>query len=166
MQSSTRAGQLNLRYDMFVSRFGAVNDSANRRAFRGDPDYPLLCSLEDYNDETKRAEKTAIFRERTIQQARAPQAAETPKDALVLVLNETGRVDLPRMEALLSRPPEEFLPELKGLLYRNPQTEQWETDDQYLSGDVRVKLENARAAASNDANYQENVTALGGGAAG
>jgi N12 class adenine-specific DNA methylase/adenine-specific DNA methylase len=152
--------ELNLRYDSFSARFGPVNDTANRRAFRGDPDYPLLCSLEDYNDETKRAEKTAIFRERTIQQAHAPQAAENPKDALVLVLNETGRVDLQRMERLLSRSPDEFLPELKGLLYRNPQTEQWETDDQYLSGDVRTKLENARAAAGKDAAYMGNVTAL------
>jgi N12 class adenine-specific DNA methylase len=64
------------------------------------------------------------------------------------------------MEALLSRPREEFLPELKGLVYRNPQTEQWETDDQYLSGDVRTKLQNARAAAATDPTYQENVTAL------
>lgn len=152
--------QLNLQYVVFVSRFGAVNDSANRRAFRSDPDYPLLCSLEDYNDETKRAEKTAVFRERTIQHAQAPRAAEMPKDALVLVLNETGRVDVPRMEALLSGPPEEFLPELSGMLYRNPQTERWETDDQYLSGDVRVKLEQARAAAAGDARFSANVTAL------
>ena len=151
---------LNLQYDVFVSRFGAVNDSANRRAFRADPDYPLLCSLEDYNDETKRAEKTAIFRERTIQQAQPPRAAETPKDALVLVLNETGRVDVEHMEMLLSRPPEEFLSELKGLLYRNPQTDGWETDDQYLSGHVREKLGNARAAAAKDARFHENVTAL------
>ncbi len=152
--------QLNLQYDVFVSRFGAVNENANRRAFRTDPDYPLLCSLEDYSEETKRAEKTAIFRERTIQQAQTPRVAETPKDALVIVLNETGRVDLGRMEALLSRPPEEFLPEMKGLLYRNPQTEQWETDDLYLSGDVRTKLENARAAASTDPTFAENVSAL------
>ena len=61
---------------------------------------------------------------------------------------------------LLGRPPEDFLPELKGLIYRNPQTEQWETDDQYLSGDVRAKLAEARAAASSDASYHENVTAL------
>jgi hypothetical protein len=86
--------QLNFAYDHFVSRFGAINESANRRAFRWDPDLPLLCSLEDYNDETKRAAKTAIFRERTIQQALRPRAAETPQDALVLALNETGRADL------------------------------------------------------------------------
>ena len=78
--------QLNFVYDHFVSRFGAINESANRRAFRWDPDLPLLCSLEDYNDETKQAAKTAIFRERTIHSKRSdPQAAETPQDALVLV---------------------------------------------------------------------------------
>jgi N12 class adenine-specific DNA methylase len=151
---------LNSQYDHFISRFGAINDTANRRAFRGDPDLPLLCSLEDYNDETKKALKTAIFRERTIHQTKIAQAAETPQDALVLTLNEMGRVDFARMEMLLSRPPEEFIPELKGMVYRNPQTERWETEDQYLSGDVRAKLEDARAAASANPDYQENVTAL------
>jgi N12 class adenine-specific DNA methylase len=152
--------QLNLQYDLFVSRFGPINESANRRAFRGDPDLPLLCSLEDYNEETRKAAKTAIFREGTIQKPRSAQAAETPKDALVLTLNEAGRVDLDRMEVLLRRPREEFLPELKGLIYRNPQSEEWETEDQYLSGNVRTKLENARAAAAADSSYQENVIAL------
>ncbi|MGI8436942.1 MAG: hypothetical protein ACR2NX_08575, partial [Chthoniobacterales bacterium] len=52
--------QLGLIYDQFVSRFGAINESANRRAFRGDPDLPLLCSLEDYDHDTKRATKAAI----------------------------------------------------------------------------------------------------------
>ncbi len=152
--------QLNLHYDQFVSRFGAINGSANVRAFDGDPDLPLLRSLEDYNAETQRAQKAAIFRERTIQQARPLLAAETPRDALILSLNATGRMDLEHMERLLSRPPEEFLPELKGLIYRNPQTEQWETDDQYLSGDVRAKLRDAQAAAMADPAYQENIAAL------
>jgi N12 class adenine-specific DNA methylase len=151
---------LNSQYDHFVSRFGPVNDSANQRAFRGDPDLPLLSSLEDYDEETRKAVKTAIFRERTIHQTKVAQAAETPQDALVLTLNETGRVDLARMEMLLSRPPEEFLPKLKGMVYRNPQTEGWETDDQYLSGDVRAKLADARAATTANPDYQENVTAL------
>ena len=54
------------------------------------------------------------------------------------------------MEALLGRSPEQFLPELKGLVFRNPETREWETDDQYLSGDVRAKLVDARAAAATD----------------
>jgi N12 class adenine-specific DNA methylase len=151
---------LNFQYDHFVSRFGAVNENANRRAFRGDPDLPLLCSLEDYNDETKKAVKTSIFRERTIHQPKAAVVAETAQDALVLALNETGRADLAHMEMLLRKPPEEFLPELKGMVYRNPQTERWETEDQYLSGDVRSKLEDARAASAANPEYRENVTAL------
>src|SRR6266511_3175 len=69
--------RLNFAYDQFVARFGAINQSANRRAFRGDPDLPLLCSLEDYNPDIKRAAKAAIFHERTIQKARLPFAAES-----------------------------------------------------------------------------------------
>ena len=61
--------------------------------------------------------------------------------------NEKGRVDLDYMETLLNRRAEEFLPDLKGLVFQNPETEQWETEDQYLSGDVRAKLTAARAAA-------------------
>jgi N12 class adenine-specific DNA methylase len=152
--------RLNLVYDQFVARFGAINESANRRAFRGDPDLPLLCSLEDYNSDTKRAAKAAIFDERTIQKARRTIAAESAADAVVFSLNEKGRVDLPYMETLLGCRPEQFLPELKGLVFHNPETEQWETEDQYLSGDVRAKLTTARAAALAQPHYVENVSAL------
>jgi N12 class adenine-specific DNA methylase len=152
--------QLNFAYDSFVARFGAINQSVNRRAFRGDPDLPLLCSLEDYNPDTNRATKTAIFHDRTIAKARRPSAAESPQDALVFSLNEKGRVDLDYMQTLLGRPVEEFLPELKSLIFHNPETEHWETEDQYLSGDVRSKLAKAREAATTDPRYIENVTAL------
>lgn len=151
---------LSFQYDVCILRHGPVNSSPNRRAFRADPDYPLLCSLEDYNEETKRATKTVIFRERTIQRAQAPRTAETPKDALILSLNQTGRVTLAHIESLLDKPREEILPELKGLIFRNPQTEEWETDDEYLSGEVRTKLQQARIAAERDASYAENVAAL------
>ena len=152
--------RLDERYDQFIVRFGPVNDLANARAFRGDPDFPLLRSLENYDEETKRATKTAIFTERTIHQSQAPRAAESAQDALVLTLNATGRVDLEHMEGLLGRPAEAFLPELKSLLYRNPQTEAYETEDRYLSGNVRAKLAAAQAAAESDPAYRENVVAL------
>ncbi len=124
--------RLNLAYDQFVARFGSINESANRRAFRGDPDLPLLCSLEDYNPDTNRAKKAAIFHERTIQKPRRTVVAESAADALVFCLNEKGRVDLAYMETLLGCHTEQFLPELKGLVFHNPETEQWETEDQYL----------------------------------
>ncbi len=151
---------LNRRYDQFVSRFGPINTLANRRAFAADPDYPLLCSLESYDHDTKRASKTAIFRERTIHSAAPVRTAETAKDALVITLNERGHVDLERMASLLGKEVDDLVPELKGLVFLDPETDRWETDDSYLSGDVREKLAMARRAAGKDPRFQENVEAL------
>ena len=55
---------------------------------------------------------------------------------------------------------EEFLPDLKGMIFLNPQTKQWETEDQYLSGNVREKLVAADAASVGDPRFRENVEAL------
>jgi len=152
--------QLNAAYDRFAARYGPVNLRANQRAFDGDPDLPLLLSLENYNDETKRATKATIFTERTIHHRQPVESVGTPKEALLVSLNECGGVDLDRMAGLLNKPVEEFLPDLKGLIFRNPQTNEWETDDQYLSGNVREKLAVADAAALTDPRFAENVEAL------
>ena len=152
--------QLNQAYDRFVARFGPVSDRVNALAFRGDPDLPLLFSLENYDLETNKAAKTAIFRERTIQKQKPITSVQSPKEAVIVSLNEKGRVDLEHMASLLSRPADDFLPELKGVLFLNPQTQAWETEDHYLSGDVRDKLRIAEAASLTEPRFQENVTAL------
>lgn len=152
--------QLNLAYDRFSSRFGPINLRANQRAFDGDPDLPLLLSLESYDDETKTAKKATIFRERTIHHRQPVESVSGPKEALLVSLNERGRVDLDHMAALLGKPIEELLPDLKGIIFLNPQTNEWETDDQYLSGNVREKFAVADAAAVTDPRFRENVEAL------
>jgi len=152
--------QLNIAYDRFAARFGPLNLRANQRAFDGDPDLPLLLSLEHYNDETKRATKATIFTERTIHHRKPVETVAEPKEALLVSLNEQGRVDLDHMSGLLNKPADEFLPDLKGIIFLNPQTSQWETDDQYPSGNVRDKLVVADAAAVTDARFAENVEAL------
>jgi len=152
--------QLNQRYDRFLSRFGPLSDRANARAFQGDPDLPLLMSLENYDAETKRAAKTSIFRERTIHRQKPVESVNSAKEALIVSLNEKGRVDLPHMAHLVGRPVEEILPELTGVLFLNPQSQEWETEDQYLSGNVREKLETAEAAALTEPRFRENVAAL------
>ena len=139
---------------------GQSRSAENRRAFREDPDFPLLLSLENFDPETSRATKAAIFRERTIQRARPAQNVSDPKEALLLTLNERGTVDLDHLSALLHRPPTEFLPELKGAVFLNPQTNRWETEDDYLSGNVRAKLAVAEASALADPQFQFNVEAL------
>lgn len=152
--------ELNRAYDSFVLKHGPISERANTAAFRGDPDLPLLLSLEHYDEESKRAAKASIFRERTIQHSRIPHAATTAQEALILTLNERGRVDLEHMSALLQRPPAEFMSELKGAVFLDPQSGRWETDDAYLSGNVRKKLVVAEAAALADPKFQPNVEAL------
>lgn len=152
--------RLNETYDHFVWRYGAISERANEKAFKGDPDLPLLLSLENYNEETKKATKTAVFHERTIHRHVPVESADSPKAALVVTLNEKGRVDLEHISFLLRKSPEDFLPELQGAILLNPQTNEWETEDQYLSGNVREKLAVAEAASITDARFKENVEAL------
>ena len=152
--------QLNLVYDRFVNRFGPISTPVNQRAFFGDPDLPLLLSLENYNDEKKIATKAAIFRERTIHHKQAIESVGTPKEALLVTLNEKGRVDLEHMAGLLNKPVDEILPDLKGMIFLNPQTKKWETEDHYLSGNVREKLVAADTASVADHRFHENVEAL------
>jgi hypothetical protein len=152
--------QLNRTYDSFVARLGPISARANTSAFRGDPDLPLLLSLERYDEESGRATKAAIFRERTIQKRRAVPQVGTPQEALLVTLNERGCVDLDYLAGLLHRKPSDFLPDLKGTIFLNPQTKRWETEDDYLSGIVHAKLAAAEAAALVDEPFKANVEAL------
>ncbi|ODU23792.1 MAG: hypothetical protein ABS95_03155 [Verrucomicrobia bacterium SCN 57-15] len=152
--------RLNQTYDRFVAHHGPISERANARAFQGDPDLPLLLSLEHYDSETKRATKTAVFRERTVQRQKPVESVDSPKSALLVSLNEKGRVDLQHMSRLLRQTPEDFLPELKGAIFFNPESQEWETEDQYLSGNVREKLRAAEAASIKEPQYHENVEAL------
>jgi N12 class adenine-specific DNA methylase/SAM-dependent methyltransferase len=152
--------KLNSAYDRFVGRFGYISVPVNQRAFHGDPDLPLLLSLEHYDEETRRAVKAAIFRERTIHHKQPVESVGSPKEALLVTLNEKGRVDLDHMVSLLARPATDFLTDLKGMVFLNPESKEWETEDQYLSGNVREKLVAADAASVNDQRFRENVEAL------
>lgn len=152
--------RLNQDYDYFVGQFGPVSQSANVRAFAGDPDLPLLLSLENYDEDANRATKTAIFHERTIQRRQPVEHVESAKEALVVTLSEKGRVDLDHIGKLLGKSEKEFLSELQGTIFRNPASRRWEADDDYLSGNVREKLAAAEKAAKTNPIYRANVVAL------
>lgn len=152
--------QLNQTYDSFVAKFGPISLPPNTASFRGDPDLPLLLSLERYDSETGRAAKAAIFREPTIRRQLASPEIKTPRDALLVTLNTHGKVDIEYLASLLHQTPAEFLPTLRGTIFLNPQTNSWETEDAYLSGNVRAKLAAAEAAALIDNEFAVNVEAL------
>lgn len=152
--------QLNQAYDSFVAKFRALSEPANTLAFRGDPDLPLLLSLERFDEETRRATKAAIFRERTIQRSPPAPVVNTPRDALLVTLNMRGTVDVDHVCSLLHSRTADVLSELRGAIFLNPQTNRWETEDEYLSGNVRAKLAAAEGAMLADEQFQANVDAL------
>jgi N12 class adenine-specific DNA methylase len=152
--------ELNRVYDGFVKRHGYLSTRENFRAYAGDPDLPLLLSLENFDPDTKTATKAAIFTQRTLERYKPVDHVETAIEALAVSLNETGRIDWQRMEGLTGFSEAEMQAELSGQVYRNPEGGQWETADEYLSGDVRAKLRAATAAAVINASYQPNVEAL------
>ena len=151
---------LNQAYDTFVRKFGPLSERRNVSTFRGDPDLPLLLSVEHFDRETGKATKAAIFSERTIAARSAPKQIDDARSALLVTLAECGRVDMEFLRHLLRLPEAEVLTQLKGFLFLNPQTQHWETDDDYLSGNVRDKLSVAEAAVLTDILFQANVAAL------
>jgi len=152
--------ELNRLYDDFVKKHGYVNSKANYPLLQGDPDVPILLAIEKYDPKTGKAFKTPFFTERTIQKYTRPEKADTAGEALLISLNEKGRVDFERMTELTGKNPETLQAELKGQIYKNPDGETWEIADEYLTGDVKSKLEAAREAAKYDEDYITNVEAL------
>ncbi|MDL2267575.1 DEAD/DEAH box helicase family protein [Desulfovibrio sp. OttesenSCG-928-G15] len=170
-------GQLNREYDTFVKRYAHLNSQTNRSLMREDPEHSLLESLEmDYDKGVSKevakkqgrtarpasARKATIFRQRVLKPAQVMDRAESIKDALIISLRETGKVDFSRMDKLLGRPAESIQKELQeqGLIFLNPANEEWEIRDKYLTGNVRGKLHKAREAAQQDQRYAANVEAL------
>jgi N12 class adenine-specific DNA methylase len=155
-------GTLNTVYDHFVKQHGVITGPGvgNVRAFRADPDFPLLLSLEVYDPETKTVAKAPIFTQRTVRKVERPTRAESPKDALVTSLAFDGRINWAYMTQLTGQSSQQLQAALAGFVFDNPNGGAWETADQYLSGDVRTKLEEAQAAAQTDPRFEAHVTAL------
>ena len=152
--------KLNQVYDTYTEKYGVIGSNANKRAFSDDSSYCLLCSLEDLNEDGTLKRKADMFTKRTIKKAVAVTSVETAAEALTISLNEKARVDLPYMAGLTGKTEEKVAEELTGVIFRDPVNGQWETADEYLSGNVREKLKTARIFAENHPEYTSNVHAL------
>lgn len=64
------------------------------------------------------------------------------------------------MARLSGKSQEELIDELNGVIFLDPVHGEWQTADEYLSGDVRQKLREAEAAAEDSPGYLPNVEAL------
>lgn len=157
--------QLSRQYDDYVSKYGRLYSRANNAAFREDSGYSLLRSLERVDEEGNFAGKADMFTKRTIRPTRVIDHVDTAAEALVVSLAEHGGIDLAYMQQLSGKTQEELVKDLSGLMFRVPGmgTEEdpvYQTAEEYLSGNVRQKLEQARQAAALDPVYRANADAL------
>ena len=170
--------RLRIAWGAFVRTFGPINHTTvsitedaetgemrethrqpNLAPFRDDPDCWLVASIEDYDLDTDTAKPGPIFSARVIAPP-APPVITSAADALAVVLNERGRVDLDHIAELLHQDVDDVLADLGEAIFRDPVDGAWQTADAYLSGPVRKKLEVATAAAALDPVFERNVRAL------
>lgn len=179
-QADHLRGKLREAYDAFVAKYGPINKEVrtvterldkegepivitrhpNFHPFRKDPDAWKVASIEEYDGETDKAKRAAIQTKDVIDPPRERQI-NGPSDALSASLNDTAGVDLDHIAQSLNLDSHDAVVQALGdLVYQNPDGRQWETADQYLSGNVVKKLEDARALAQQDPSYLRNVANL------
>ena len=152
--------KLNEEYDTFTAKYGLLSSNANKRAFSQDSSYCLLTSLEFLDDKGELKRKADIFTKRTIRRAETVTSVDTASEALAVSIGERAGVDLSYMAQLSGKTEAELTEELAGVIFKNPISEKWEPSDEYLSGNVREKLQIAKQFAEDHSEYQVNVQYL------
>jgi N12 class adenine-specific DNA methylase len=154
---------LNRQYDAFVSRFGLLSSAGNKQLMAKEVDEYTLKALEKQDPKTKQWSKADIFTKRTINQNKKIEKAESIHDAMSVSQQELGLISLDRMGELLGKTPEEIMAEVnkdeKPLIFKTP-SDTYVPADEYLTGDVRTKLDEAKEALAGDPDMERNVKAL------
>ena len=158
--------KLNRQYDHYHSKFGLINSRGASLDMRDDSGYFLLCSLENLDSEGNFIGKSDMFSKRTIRAARPAERVETASEALALSVGERAGIDFGYMQQLTGKDKDTLVNDLQGVIFADPLEKdasgepRYYTADEYLSGDVRHKLQVAKLAAQNNPAFAVNVQAL------
>lgn len=161
--------RLNRAYDTFVQRYGNLNKNNNLAWLRNDVDFSSIVALETYSEKgnkdgtkVKTYGKTDIFSRRVVEKESEP-TPKNVKDGIIASIYKYGRIDTEYLATQLGKPQDDVKKEIveSGLGFVDPTTGQIEVSYEYLSGNVREKLRQAREAneAAGGA-YDANVKAL------
>ena len=136
-------------YDNFTEKHGPITGdgkkkigskkSANNTFLEADSDYYLVGGLEKYDEKAKKFEKSALFEKDTLRKKEI-EHVDTASDALVVSLNESGKVDFKRMHELTGMSEQKLIDELSGEIILTPDGDYVLTDI-YLSGNIYEKLD-------------------------
>ena len=151
---------LNRFYDEFSKKYGILNSKANKKLFREDANYSLLSTLEKLDKEGNFIEKSDIFTKRTIKKAAAITHTDNLTEALILSISQKGKVNFDYIEKLTEKTRGEIIEGLKGDIFLNLDgfdpsdttpfssavdlgdfSRSYVTADEYLSGNIREKIE-------------------------
>ena len=160
---SDKQKELNELYDTFEKQYGRINSRTNKSAFDQDSSYSLLCSLEIFDSDGNFKEKADMFSKRTIKRAEVVTSVDTATEALAVSLSEKAKVDIPYMAGLSNKTEQDVINDLVGVIFKDPITKEWQTSDEYLSGNIREKLSivsNIVEAEGEGSEYALNVEAL------
>ena len=157
--------KLNDRYDSFASSYGSIDKVW--KVFSRDEYCPLLKAIEIVQEDGT-VQKDDIFFRATIRQVEEVTQVETAQEALKLSVNRQMKVDLDYMVSIYPKDKETIIDELEDSIFINPTKYQgdiygdvWETREEYLSGDVKHKLVEAKLAIESYPEiFQKNVSAL------
>lgn len=160
--------RLNTLYDEYTKKYGLISSRANNMAFSRDSSYSLLSSLEVLDEDGNLERKADVFFKRTVKAHKPVTSVDTATEALAVSMGEKAEVDMDYMCELTGKSEQKIYDELQGVIFLNPLYEnnryseqKYLTADEYLSGNVREKLETAqKSAAVNPDTYFINVQAL------
>lgn len=152
--------KLSVQYDDFYKKYGLLHSRKNRSVLRDDCSYNLLLTLEKDIDKDKLIAKSDIFTKRTVRPSKPIEHVDTALEALTISMAETAKVDPAYMSKLTDMSEEMLISELKGEIFLVPDTNTYQSASEYLSGDIRQKLDIAENYAEKDSRFAENVEAL------
>ncbi len=161
--------RLNRAYDTFVHRYGNLNKNNNLAWLRNDVDFSSIVALETYSEKgnkdgtkVKTYGKIDIFSRRVVEKESEP-TPKNVKDGIIASIYKYGRIDTEYLATQLGKSQDDVKQEIveSGLGFVDPTTGQMEVSYEYLSGNVREKLRQAREAneAAGGA-YDANIKAL------
>lgn len=165
--TETLRATLRQQHEAFVEKYGPVNESDGLSRFKatGDPYLYHLANLErNANQNPKGKPKwvpATILSESTVI-GRAQTKDLSTRDAWLVQRGETMRYDADRVAEMSNKTPEEVTQELvdANAIYYNP-AGHWDYADEYLSGNVRLKLKEAKEAkAAGVEGMERNIKAL------
>ena len=159
--------ELSRDYDAFVKKYHMLNRPLFK-SLLSQTDLtiaPMLFALENgYKKERKVDGKTVkessskadIFTRRTQEPFTQVTKVSSAEEALIVALSQTGKVDLDRMSELSGISRTALVSQLTDIIYDDP-VAGWVTRDEYLSGNVKRKLRQAKEMGRG---YEDNVKAL------